>query len=83
MTRDEFPEVLKAFATDSRLAGATWDKIAHTFPDPAKFILVITGWNIAARRSRSFTGFWMGYRTPVGSTQTQPSVAFSLRTTGR
>jgi hypothetical protein len=42
MTRDEFPEVLKAFATDSRLAGATWDKIADTFPDPAKFILVIT-----------------------------------------
>jgi hypothetical protein len=41
MTRDEFPEVLKAFATDSRLAGGTWDKIADTFPDPAKFTLVI------------------------------------------
>jgi hypothetical protein len=41
MTRDEFPEVLKAFASDSRLAGATWDKIADTFPDPAKFTLVI------------------------------------------
>ena len=41
VTRDEFPEVLKAFATDSRLAGAMWAKIADTFPDPAKFILVI------------------------------------------
>jgi hypothetical protein len=41
MTRDEFPEVLKAFASDSRLAGATWERIADTFPDPAKFTLVI------------------------------------------
>ena len=41
MTRDEFPEVLKAFASDSRLAGATWDEITDTFPDSAKFTLVI------------------------------------------
>jgi hypothetical protein len=41
MPRDEFPEVLKTFTSDSRLAGATWDKIADTFPDPAEFILVI------------------------------------------
>ena len=34
------PEVLKAFAPDSRLAGATWNKISDASPDPETFILV-------------------------------------------
>jgi hypothetical protein len=32
---------LKAFESDKRLTGATWDKVADHFPDPDIFTLIV------------------------------------------
>jgi hypothetical protein len=41
MTGSEFAEVLKAFESDKRLNGATWDRSGDHFPDPDVFTLMI------------------------------------------
>jgi len=41
MTGAELVEVIRAFETDPRLVGATWDRMADHFPYPDVFTLIV------------------------------------------
>jgi hypothetical protein len=61
MTKAEMTEIVGAFATDPRLIGATWERMADHFPDPDIFTLIVKcrqAGSMALRAPHNFAVFW-------------------------